>query len=284
MYRFPVVLFYVLLFWGCKGSPGVDDADVVAMAGDKVLRRMEIVSMVPKNASSADSLLYTEAYIKKWIKDVLVHDVALDNLSNEERGEIDNLTDEYRRSLVRYRYQDRLIREKLSANIRESDKLNYYEEHQSRFVLDKSLIKGLFLKIPADAPGLKDVKAWYKQTSEDALEKIEKYSLQNALIYAYFYDRWMDFDEIMDVIPMYVSNPNDFLKKNKHIELTDSMFCYLLNINEYLTSGTVAPYDYSSAQVTEMLVNQRKMEFLRNFEEELYNEALKNGNIYMKNN
>ena len=36
--------------------------------------------------------------------------------------------------------------------------------------------------------------------SEASLEKIEKYSVQNATIYDYFYDKWVDFDEVMDEI------------------------------------------------------------------------------------
>lgn len=94
--------------------------------------------------------------------------------------------------------------------------------------------------------------------------KIEKYSVQNATIYEYFYDKWVDFDEVMDNIPIHVSNPNAFLKANKYVEVADSSYCYLLNIKEYLPSGSVEPYDYASPHVTEMLVNQRKVEFLKN--------------------
>ena len=145
--------------------------------------------------------------------------------------------------------------------------------------MDKGLIKGLFLKIPVDAPGLTDVKKWYKSTDVASLEKIEKYSVQNATIYEYFYDKWVDFDEVMDNIPIHVSNPNAFLKANKYVEVADSSYCYLLNIKEYLPSGSVEPYDYASSHVTEMLVNQRKVEFLKKFEDELYNDAIRSGDV-----
>ena len=208
----------------------------------------------------------------------MVYDVALRNLG-DEKEEVDKLVEEYRRSLVRYRYQERLVEEKLKTDIRESDKLNYYEENQKKFILDKGLIKGLFLKIPVDAPGLTDVKKWYKSTDVASLEKIEKYSVQNATIYEYFYDKWVDFDEVMDNIPIHVSNPNAFLKANKYVEVADSSYCYLLNIKEYLPSGSVEPYDYASPHVTEMLVNQRKVEFLKKFEDELYNDAIRSGDV-----
>ena len=46
-----------------------------------------------------------------------------------------------------------------------------------------------------------------------------------------------------------------------------------------MPSGSVEPYDYASPHVTEMLVNQRKVEFLKKFEDELYNDAIRSGDV-----
>lgn len=272
--------FFVFFIWlcSCKRVEINEMKDIVASVGEETLGRSDVTRLIPKGISSSDSLLMAESIIKKWVKDCLVFDVALRNLGSEKE-EVDKLVEEYRRSLIRYRYQERLVEEKLQADIRESDKLSYYEENQDKFVLDKGLIKGLFLKIPIDAPGLSDVKKWYKSIDVVSLEKIEKYSVQNAMIYDYFYDKWVDFDEVMENIPLQVSDPNAFLKANKVVEVSDSSYCYLLNIKEYLPVGDVAPYDYAGARIMEMLVNQRKVEFLRNFENELYNDAIRNGNV-----
>ena len=274
-----IFIAFVSLLCSCKGTQPVDDADVLVKVKDRTLRRSEIKQQIPRGLSSADSMLLAESLERKWVKDALVYDVALRNLEGEDKAEVDKLVEEYRHSLIRYRYQEQLIKERLSSEFQESDMLSYYEENQKKFVLDKALVKGLFLKIPVDAPGLVDVKGWYRSTSEASLEKIEKYSVQNATIYEYFYDKWVDFDEVMDNIPIHVSNPNAFLKANKYVEVADSSYCYLLNIKEYLPSGSVEPYDYASSHVTEMLVNQRKVEFLKKFEDELYNDAIRSGDV-----
>lgn len=278
-----IFIAFVSLLCGCKDSRSVEDAEVLVRVKDRTLKRGEIAGQIPKGISSADSLLFAESLVRKWIKDGLVYDVAQRNLG-EEMEEVDKLVEQYRRSLIRYRYQERLVREKLSNDIREADMLAYYEQNQKKFILDKSLIKGLFLKIPVDAPGLADVKGWYKSSSEASLEKIEKYSVQNAAIYDYFYDKWVDFDEVMDNIPVHASNPNEFLKTHKFVEVSDSTYCYLLNIKEYLTVGSVAPYDYATPQIVEMLTNQRKVEYLKKFEEELYNDAIKSGDVKLYTN
>ncbi len=274
-----IFIAFVSLLCSCKKTQSSDDADVLVRVKDRVLERSEVKKQIPRGLSSADSLLLGESLEKKWVKDALVYEVAQRNLEGKDKEEVDKLVEEYRHSLIRYRYQEQLVRERLSSEFQESDKLSYYEENQKKFVLDKALVKGLFLKIPVDAPGLSDVKGWYRSTSEASLEKIEKYSVQNASIYDYFYDKWVDFDQVMDNIPVRVSNANDFLKANKFVEATDSTYCYLLNIKEYLPVGSVAPYDYASPQIVEMLTNLRKVEFLRKFEEELYNDAVRRGDV-----
>ena len=78
---------------------------------DRTLKRSEVVSLIPRGTSSADSLLLAESFVKKWVKDALVYEVAQRNLG-DEKEEVDKLVEEYRHSLIRYRYQERLIKEK----------------------------------------------------------------------------------------------------------------------------------------------------------------------------
>lgn len=266
------------LLAGCAHDTTTGQTDVLASMEGHQLHRAEVESLIPRAASAADSLLIAENYVKKWVKEQLVYEVAERNLS-DEKMEIDQLVEDYRRSLIRYRYQERLVNERLKTDISEQDKQQFYEENPKLFTLEQGLIKGLFLKIPVDAPGLVDVKKWYKSSDEAALEKIEKYSVQNATIYEYFYDKWVDFDEVMDNIPIYVSDPATFLKGHKQVEVADSSYCYLLNIAEYLVPGQTEPYESASPRIVEMLVNQRKVDFLRNFEDELYNEAVQKGKV-----
>ena len=271
------VLSMLLLFSCGRGVQDVG-ADVLVSVEGHSLLRSEVESVIPRTLSSADSLLMAESYVKKWVKDVLVYDVAEENLG-EEMADVERLVEAYRHSLIRYRYQEQLVRERLSAEIRESDVLNYYETNQKKFELKTNLVKGLFLKVPIDAPGLTDLKRWYKSDDASAVEKIDKYSLQNAAIYDYFYDKWMDFEDVMENIPMQMSNPSAYLKANKTLEVSDSSYCYLLNIRDYVPAGQVAPYDYVQPQIMDMLLAQRKQKFLRDFEEELYNDAIRDGKV-----
>ena len=282
-----VRVYFILLtlsvsLFACKKAIQTDEPDALVKVNDRILTRNEVESLIPKGTTSADSLLLAESYIKKWVKDELVLKIAQRNLGSDKET-IDKLVDAYRRSLLRYRYQEKLIQEKLSDEIQESDVLTYYDTNKEKFVLDKNLIKGLFLKVPADAPNLSEVKTWYKSGNVASLEKIEKYSIQNAAIYEYFFDKWVDFDEIRNNIPNQISNPESFLRTNKTLEVTDSSYCYLLNIRQVLLKGQVEPFEYAEPRIREILINQRKLDFIKEFEEELYNDALDGGVVIFYN-
>ncbi len=264
---------------GCQSKQSVEKGDVIAKLGRRTISRAELTTLMPKHLTTADSLIWTESYVKQQLKNELIYEVALRNLDDDNRTEIDRLVEAYRRSLIQYKYQEQLTKERLSSSISEEDKQRYYEENKHDLLLDHCLVKGLFLKIPVNAPNLGEVKKWYRSPLEASIEKIEKYSVQNAAIYEYFYDKWISFGEIMDNIPMKVTNESEFLQTHSFIETTDSSFCYLLNINEYILKGNVAPFDYANNQITDLLINQRKVKFLKDFEDDLYNDAVRKGDI-----
>jgi len=280
---FTYILLTACLLFACRPELVTKDEGVLVKVHGNSLHRSEVEKVIPSNLSSADSFLLAENYIEKWIKDVLTFEVAKRNIGREET-EINRLVEEYRRSLLRHHYQEYMIRNRLTAEIREYEKVAFYEENLHKFVLEKNLIKGLFLKIPAESSGLADIRKWYKSADPDDLENIEKYSIQNAAIYDYFYDQWIDFDEMLDKIPIQVPNKVQFLKTNRQVEVTDSVYCYFLNISEYLPVGDVAPFEYADTQIQEMMVNKRKMDFLKNFEEELYQDAIRKGEVIFVSN
>jgi len=282
-HSFTYILLTACLLFACRSELVTKDEGVLVKVHGNSLHRSEVEKLIPSNLSSADSFLLAENYIEKWIKDVLTFEVAKRNIGREE-VEINRLVEEYRRSLLRHRYQEYMIRNRLTAEIREYEKVAFYEENLHKFVLKKNLIKGLFLKVPAESPGLPDVRKWYKSADPDDLENIEKFSIQNAAIYDYFYDQWIDFDEMLNKIPIHVSNKVQFLKINRQVEVTDSVYCYFLNISEYLPVGNVAPYEYADTQIQEMMINKRKMDFLKKFEDELYQDAIRKGEVIFISN
>ncbi|MDR0865820.1 MAG: peptidyl-prolyl cis-trans isomerase [Candidatus Symbiothrix sp.] len=268
------VVFISFLAVSC-GRKSANNVDAVVQVGDKFLTREEIAENLPSVTNADDSVMATEHYIRLWISDNLLYDVAAKNIVDKEN--INQLVENYRKSLVIYQYQEQLINEKLSREISNRSLLDYFEANKTKFKLDKSLVKGLFLRIPINAPQIDKVRSWYKSISTSSIDNIEKYSLQNSANFDYFVDDWLDFNDLVNKWP--VNYRNDLNVKSKYTEQKDDNYYYLLHITDYLLAGDNAPFEYAKSTIREILINQKKIEFLRETEEDLYNKALNSGKI-----
>lgn len=280
IYAFTIL---TLLFLSCKEQDKGNTSNILVEVGNNILRKSELENNLPIGLSREDSIIFAENYLRSWIRDILMYDIATKNISDMD--EINTLVENYRKSLITYQYKEQLVSEKLSKEISEDEMKKYLDENQGRFLLDKVLIKGIFLKIPIEAPNIDKVRNWYKSTKQDDIENIEKYSVQYAATYDYFYDRWIDLNEIIDNMPAAdFSNAGNVIKGKKQFEYNDDNFYYFLNIKDCLFAGDNAPFEYAEQTIREILINQKKMSFLKEVEDNLYNTAQKKGQIKYYNN
>ena len=141
-------------------------------------------------------------------------------------------------------------------------------------MLDKPIVKGVFLKVPLKASKLSDVRRWYKRNTQDAIEQLEKYSLRNAVTYDYFYDYWRPVDEIEALIPTKLwTGKDDYLDQNRNVELKDTAFVYFLHIEEFQGKGKQKPLDSANEEIKEILINLKRVEFINKVKEDLYRQA-----------
>ena len=244
---------------------------LVEVAG-KFLYQEDLRKVLPLNLSADDSTLFAENYIRNWVEDVLLFDKAEGNIPNNEK--IRNLVESYRKALVMHTYQEELVRQKLSNEITQTEIADYYEKNKSLFVLDKPIVKGLFIKVPLQSAGLADVRRWYKKNAQDAIEKLEKYSLRHAVTYDYFYDNWRPVDEIEALVPSKSwTEKDDYLNQNRNVEFKDTAFVYFLHIEEFQGTGKQKPLDFASEEIKEILINLKRGEFINKVKEDLYRQA-----------
>ncbi|MBE6275879.1 MAG: peptidyl-prolyl cis-trans isomerase [Bacteroides sp.] len=244
---------------------------LVEVAG-KFLYQDDLQAALPLNLSADDSVLFAESYIKNWVEDVLLFEKAEGNIPDNDR--VMNLVESYRKALVMHAYQEALVKQRLADEITSDEVLAYYNQNKQLFVLDKPLVKGLFMKVPLKSPNLSDVRRWYKRNTQEAIEQLEKYSFRNAVTYDYFYDHWRPLEEIEALIPGRTWNPDsDYLKQNRNVELKDTAFYYFLHVEEFQGKGEQKPLDFAEEEIKEILINLKRVEFINSVKDELYHQA-----------
>ena len=245
---------------------------LVEISGE-FLYKEDLQSVLPADLSKDDSLLFAEHYIKNWAEGVLLYQKAESNIPDDD--EVNTLVENYRKALIVHTYQQKLIEQRLSEEITEEEMKTYYENNKNLYVVDRSLVKGLFVKVPLKASGVNKVRNWYKKNTPENVEHLEKYSLQNAVGYDYIYDKWIPVSDIIDKIPLDVSDPEAYLEQNRHIEVKDSAYYYFLNVEDLLKPGEQEPYEFAKKEIKDMLINLKRVSFIGTVKEDLYKKALK---------
>lgn len=274
------LLLFFLLCTSCgdqKSKRGHKAENLLVEINGNFLYKEDFRKVLPAGLSKDDSLLFAENYIRNWIEDILLYDKAEANIP--DNTEIDKLVENYRRALIVHTYQQELINQRLSPNLSEQDIADFYEKNKNLFTLERPLIKGLFIKVPLAAPRLNEVRKWYKTETHEAVENLEKYSLQHAISYEYFYDKWVAVFDVLGKIPIKEEAPEEYINVNRQVELRDTAFYYFLNVTDYLKKGDEEPYDFARNKAKDMLMNLHKVDFIKKIKADLYKEATRKDKI-----
>ena len=249
---------------------------VVARVGEHRLMRSELAEYIPAGVSSEDSLGLAQQYIKAWAEELLFLDMAESRLSKEEQ-DVSKELEEYRRTLLKYRYEERYINERLDTLISDEEVRNYYQEHTDKFLVERPLLKARYMIIPADSRSLKKIKEL--MSSDDAMDAIAADSLAftAALRYVDSSDNWMDAillarDLGTDEVSMMKA------LKGRSIELKgDDGNLRVAWVVDIVQKGSPAPLDYCAERIKDILLSARKHELVSGLEQDLLKDALGKG-------
>ena len=222
--------------------------------------------------NSEDSARVVDQYIRQWAEDILLYD----NATARSNDEIEQMAEDYRRTLYVRAYEERLIAKRMPKQIADSTVIALYEQMPDRFRLDESIMRGMLVVVPIDAPKMDKLRGWLTKQDMDA---IEKYAYQNASGYDLFTDRWLTTTEMMGRIPLERAELESLLKTKNQIEVKDSTKTYLLQITEKHMRGEAMPIDYARPEIEKMVLYSRQAEFLRSERERLYKEAIETKKI-----
>lgn len=249
----------------------------LVQVGNHFLYQEDVSQVIPFGMAKPDSVEFVRTFVRKWVEEQVLYEKAEHNVRGDDR--IDRMVADYRRTLVMNNYERVLLQQKMPGELTEEELKEYYDGNKQLFVLEEPVVKGVFIKAPLKSPGLKELKQWYKDNSDEALEKLEAYAFRNAVIYEYFYDHWVPLSELEGKVVVNLAELSSDFDKNPDIEAKDDEYCYLVHIEEYVKEGEAKPYDLARQDIINLLANNRKVEFMDRVKRDLYNESVEAGRI-----
>jgi hypothetical protein len=273
-----IILGIVLpMFASCKAiSDFLDDGQVVAIVGESKLMMEELQKVIPNGISSEDSTVLAHRYISSWALDHVYMEVAESQLSEAER-DVSQELETYRRSLLKYRYEQLFVNQRLDTLVSEEQVHEFYEKHSERFILKQPVVKARFMSMPSDSPNLKKIQK--KMASDDPADVMEADSM--AYLAAFKFMTWDDAGiDASTLAKEFGAEAPSVLSAMKKgwIERTDTnkvkSMAYVLDMTG---SGSQAPLEYSAPFIKDMIISARKQVLLSTLEQDMMKDARESG-------
>ena len=270
------IILLAVIIYGCDrfNSDKIDDA--VARVNDSYLYKGDLKHIIPNNVSKADSTLLANNYINNWASNLLLMDKALLNLPEKQQESFNSLVKQYENDLYTKAYLEALVKRSIDTTVSKVEADTIYQRNKESFKLNDELLKLRYINLPQNAVNLQGIKSKFKK-----FEKNDKVFLDSIAVQFRSYSLndsvWVRASQVIEKIPVAnQSNKNQLLKKSNFVQLKDSLNLYLIQINDVLLRGDYAPLDYVKPTVIQIINNKRKLELIKEIENEITKDAIKN--------
>jgi len=263
-----LILAFLTFTVSCFNS---DNKQIIASVNEKDLLLSEVLKEMPK--ATEDSTFFIERYMNLWIKKQLMIYHAEINLSSDLLNYESQIA-EYRSSLLIYAYQQELINQNFDTSITSKEISDYYNQYREEFKLVKNIFMGRYILVDKSAPKSKNLKKWYKSNKSDDIEGLTDYCHQFAKEYYLADSSWQYFSSINNKLPKFITEEEYFLENTKGVWFEDQQYCHYIYIKNYQIKGSISPLALEREKIRNVLLNKNKIQYLKQLEDELYQNAL----------
>ena len=265
------LLGFVLSSCGIIGHR--NDEKPLARAYGNYLYPSDIKGLVPEGSTHEDSSTLVKSYVELWLKKKAVVSKAEFNLT-EAQKDLEKQIEEYRTSLLIYEYEKLMVAQSLDTVVTESQISAYFYQYSQNFLLQDPIIKGIYFKMPKASPRLREFQNLARSSGDLAYQRLVDLGAQQAEYTESFEENWLSFSSLMQKMPGSVNNPEEFLRRYKYLEADDGRYYHFVKIIDYKLPGETAPLEFVKQDIRDILLNRRKIDFLKELEESIYNEAV----------
>ena len=269
----------LLTLWSCNSEKENTTEKPLATVFDKSLYPSDIEGIVGAGISAKDSSVLVNSFIENWAKEQLIIAIAEQNIPDDL--DVDRLVEDYRLSLIRHSYEQKLVEQRLDSMVTDTEIRRYYESALDQYQLDKTVVQGKFIKLPKEAPEQDTLKLWWKNPVENK---------QNLAEYCRIYaDKFLVEDSIwIDVDYLAAEFPISSLKEGSisgglNTTISSDEFVYYIKVDKVVRQGQIAPLSYVKNKIIKVILRKRKFELLDNMTDELYKRELDKKNVVIGN-
>ncbi|AXT20617.1 peptidyl-prolyl cis-trans isomerase [Flavobacteriaceae bacterium AU392] len=271
-----LLLTCLIVLSSCNFLKKETEEKPIARVNNSYLYFEDVEGLLVDDITKEDSLLRINNYINQWATKELLIAGAKFNLPEETQIEYDNLVNQYKEDLYIKAYLEALVKRSLDTIIDKAETVKVYNENIETFKLNEELIKFRYININENNEGVDEVERRFKRFNKEDKQILDSISIQFKS-YSLNDSIWIRLDQAISKIPVItIDNKKELLKKSNFIQLKDSLGLYLMQVNEVLNRNEIAPIEYVMPTIKQIIINKRKLEFIKELEKDITKDAIKN--------
>lgn len=274
--RIAAILLLLVLLLGCEGLFREKPRDApLARVGESYLYLQDLQPRLNGSLSAEDSLSFVNNLINEWATRQLLLGKARINLPEEQLADFELLISDYRAELYTRAYKEALVAQIADTLVVEQELLEFYEKEKENFKLQEKIVQLRFIEIPQQFINKEEVTRRLQRFEGNDLRFLDSVGVQFKKLH--FNDSlWVPLARVVEEIhPLTYENEGEYLKKSQFFELQDSTGVYLTKVVDVLEPNDIAPLNYIEPTIRQVLLNRRKMKYLRSLETDLMDEAIR---------
>jgi adenine/guanine phosphoribosyltransferase-like PRPP-binding protein len=256
---------------GCSNFSNNNSNNLVARAGENFLYENDL----PEYTSRDDSLIKISSFIEAWAKEKVLYDLSMINLSQSKRSEIDELVENYKVDLYINSYKDLIVNSKIDSIVTTEQIDSFYTLNINNFKLNENLVKYRYVKVPNDNININRIRRYIVRVNEQDRYFLDSLNFQFADLKLNDSIWFTERDVISSIDFINQNNKSKYFIKNRLFTIEESNYTNFFIVDDILRSGNIPPISYLYERIKSTIVNQRKLNLLKNLNKEILNDALK---------
>lgn len=272
--KFEIALAILILLSSCSyfnKKNRKENSKVVAEVSGNYLYEKDMAGVFAGAPTRHDSELLRQNYINNWIREQLIYQKALSNLTNGEKDKSKEL-DEYYHSLIKYAYINKIVEQRLDKNVTDAEIETYYNENKDVFMLHRCLVKLDYVTLPLKHKDLIQVKKWFISNQENDKDFLSQYCINKTLRFSLDPEKWFYFDELGKEIPTRTLDCTT-ISPNAYYELSDTNNIYMVIFREIKHEGETSPLKFEKERIHDIILYKRRLDLIKKIEEEIFKEG-----------
>ena len=276
MFKNTLLLCLLLLFVSCNYFKTASQKDAIARVGKSYLYKSDIQDLVAPGTSKQDSIIIVTNYINRWAAQKLLIKAAEVNLSDEKKAGYNDLIGQYQTDLYTRGYMEEVVKQSVDTVISDKELKTYYNQNKENFRTNGILVQLRYINVPKDHPKFEMIRNKFLDFKKTDKSFWETYQLQlkNSALNDSI---WVEMNQIYKRLPFInPENRDAFITKGISFQHPAGNTIFLVKIKNTIDKNEVSPFEYIKPTLKLVILNRRKLELIKKFENEITDDAIKN--------